>query len=116
MNVSLQTGAVDQANGGVNRLVQSHLPGQKGIGHHLSQGPVQGPQLLFAEKLRGPLQGASGDAPDAIDLPDTAKVGQQIAAAQSPRQMPKRNPSEQTAQRIHAQCLDGKTGPLPPGL
>ena len=32
MNVDLQTGAVDQANGGVYRLVQSHhLPGQIGI-------------------------------------------------------------------------------------
>ena len=117
MNVELQTSAVDQANGGVYRLVQSHhLPGQKGIAHHLSQGPVQSPQLLFAEKLRGPLQGALGDAPYAVDMADTTKVGQQIAAAQSPRQMPKRNPTEQITQRFHTQRLEGKTGPLLPSL
>ncbi len=117
MNVDLQTGAVDQANGGVYRLVQSHhLPGQIGIAHNLSQGPVQGPQLLFAEKLRGPFQGALGDAPYAVDMADTTKVSQQIAAAQSPRQMPKRNPTEQITQRFHTQRLEGKISPLLPGL
>ena len=116
MNVDFQTSAVDQANGGVYRLVQSHLPGQIGIAHHLSQGPVQSPQLLFPEKLRGPLHSALGDAPDGVDLPDTAKIGQQLAPAQSPRQVPKRNPPEQMAQRFHAQCLDGKTGLPRPGL
>ena len=81
MNIGLQTGAVDQSNDGVYWFVQSNLPGQIDIAHHFSQGPVLGPQQLFAEKLRGLLQGTFGDAPYGIDLSDTAKIGQQVAAA-----------------------------------
>ena len=56
MNVGLQTGAVDQADTHIQRLLQAHLHGQILIAHHFAEGFMQLPQLLFCKQFRITIQ------------------------------------------------------------